>query len=471
MNRRVEQRFQVYTPVKLTLLDEQEQPELDCLLIDISGAGMKLVADVVLPPDQMISIETGQQVVLAEVRHCSPRGSKFAIGAEKVHVMPAATLEQHASKVARLQALVDDYHLRLKKGIEATPWGPDMLVGMTPEPEHVPEAVPQSLATPEVVVGGPAETTLEQPSPETESSPPQPVLVVCSPVENTLEQPSAETESLPPQPVLAVRSPVENTLEQSSPETEASPPQPVLAVCSPVEPAQDNFDPIRAALETVQEVQPVRSRLTAKVVGAAVGTVLLAALLVAPFKGRLSSFPNNAGAVEKKLKPEAPKNEREPVLQSGATTGTPESAKPQTQPVETAPALAPSAVEPVGSTSQKSAPSAASAPVHPVMTGGALGKAHASLKFTGASWASVCADGQKLFERLLPAGEVREITFSDKAVVRVGNAGAVEIALNGKSLGSLGQSGQLRLLELTSTGLRPLPMGDPADDCAKARAN
>jgi len=398
MNRRVEQRFQVYTPVKLTLLDEQEQPELDCLLIDISGAGMKLVADVVLPLDQMISIEAGQQVVLAEVRHCSPRGGKFAIGVEKVHVMPAAILDQHTSKAARLQALVDNYHLRINEGIEATPWEPDLLVGTTPEPEHVPEAVPQSPATPEVVVGGPIETTLEQPSPE----------------------------------------------------TEGSPPEPVLAVCSPVEPAEDTSDPIRAALETVQEVQPVRSRLTAKVVGAAVGSVLLAALLVAPFKGRLSSFPRNAVAVEKKLKAEAPKSEREPVFQSGVTTGTPESAKPQTQSIETVPAIAQSAVEPVPSTSQKSPPSVASAPVHAVVTGGALGKGHASLKFTGASWASVCADGQKLFERLLPAGEVREITFSGKAVVRLGNAGAVEITLNGKPLGSLGQPGQLRLLNKTS---------------------
>jgi cytoskeleton protein RodZ len=130
-----------------------------------------------------------------------------------------------------------------------------------------------------------------------------------------------------------------------------------------------------------------------------------------------------------------------------------------------------SAAELLNSTSLKSAPAVATSPAPPAVAGGALGKGHASLKFTEPSWASVCADGQKVFGRLMPAGEVREIRFSEKAVVRLGNAGGVEIALDGKPVGSLGQPGQLRLLELTSTGWRQLPTGDPADDCAKDRGN
>jgi c-di-GMP-binding flagellar brake protein YcgR len=54
MDRRVEARFQVYSSAKLILLDDPEREDLDCLLVDISGSGMKLVSDVELAEGQMI---------------------------------------------------------------------------------------------------------------------------------------------------------------------------------------------------------------------------------------------------------------------------------------------------------------------------------------------------------------------------------------------------------------------------------
>ncbi|MBZ5632662.1 MAG: DUF4115 domain-containing protein [Acidobacteriia bacterium] len=463
MNRRVEQRSQVYTPVKLTLLEQPEQPELDCQLVDVSGAGMRLVADVELPQDQMISLEAEKHVVLGEVRHCFPRGGKFAVGVEKVHVMPAAILDQQPNKAARLQALVDNYRLRINEGIAAIPWEPEMIAARTPEPARALEAFLESPFSQEVVTGEPAETAWEPEMTAGKTVKPTDAL-------EAVLRSASHSE-------ITARGPAEIALEEPSPGTENPSPQVVAAASLPAKPAEDDTDPIRAALGAVPPpAQPVRPRLNVKVVGAVVGAALLAILLIAPFKGRLSSSPKKDVAVEKKLKPEEPKQEREPVSEStptksDASKAKPESAKPQTAPVQAPTALAKSAAEPVRSPSQKSAPAVAPAPVRPVVAGGASGKEHASLKFTGSNWASVCADGQKVFERMFSASEAREFTFSDKAVVRLGNAGAVEIEVNGKPAGSAGRPGQLRLLELTAAGLRPLPMGDPADDCAKARVN
>jgi len=65
-----------------------------------------------------------------------------------------------------------------------------------------------------------------------------------------------------------------------------------------------------------------------------------------------------------------------------------------------------------------------------------------SLRITETSWLRVAVDGNVVLEGTLPAGTTK--SFSGKAaVVRVGNAGGVQIAVNGKSVGSLGASGDV----------------------------
>jgi hypothetical protein len=49
--------------------------------------------------------------------------------------------------------------------------------------------------------------------------------------------------------------------------------------------------------------------------------------------------------------------------------------------------------------------------------------------------------------RLLVPGEPRSLTLDDGAVIRTGNAGGLNITASGKSLGSLGASGQIREVE------------------------
>jgi hypothetical protein len=65
-----------------------------------------------------------------------------------------------------------------------------------------------------------------------------------------------------------------------------------------------------------------------------------------------------------------------------------------------------------------------------------------SLRVTETSWLRVTVDGTVVLEGTLPAGSAK--SFSGKvADVRVGNAGGVRIAVNGRTLGPLGASGDV----------------------------
>ncbi|MBM7868406.1 DUF4115 domain-containing protein [Heliobacterium gestii] len=58
-------------------------------------------------------------------------------------------------------------------------------------------------------------------------------------------------------------------------------------------------------------------------------------------------------------------------------------------------------------------------------------------------WMSVSQDGQMAYEGTAAVGDAMTFTGKDKINVVLGNAGAVEVILNGKSLGTLGDVGQV----------------------------
>jgi hypothetical protein len=73
----------------------------------------------------------------------------------------------------------------------------------------------------------------------------------------------------------------------------------------------------------------------------------------------------------------------------------------------------------------------------------------------GPSWVSVTNGGGKLlFRGLVPRGKAR--TFTDKTRVRmtIGNAGAVTLVVNGRSLGAPGKAGTVARVDFGP--------GDPA---------
>jgi cytoskeleton protein RodZ len=64
-------------------------------------------------------------------------------------------------------------------------------------------------------------------------------------------------------------------------------------------------------------------------------------------------------------------------------------------------------------------------------------------------WISIESDGNHVYSGTLAGQQDMEWEASGKMIARIGNAGGLEVRLNGKPIGSLGQHGQVRWLELT----------------------
>ena len=65
------------------------------------------------------------------------------------------------------------------------------------------------------------------------------------------------------------------------------------------------------------------------------------------------------------------------------------------------------------------------------------------LVITGESWVQVIVDGTKAFEGILRTGERRHWNGDRQVAVRAGNAGGVEVLVNGESVGLMGEPGQV----------------------------
>ncbi len=65
------------------------------------------------------------------------------------------------------------------------------------------------------------------------------------------------------------------------------------------------------------------------------------------------------------------------------------------------------------------------------------------VKFTEDCWVQVVADGKEIYEGILKSGESRKWEADQTIVVKFGNAGAVELIHNGRSVGKLGAPGDV----------------------------
>jgi cytoskeleton protein RodZ len=66
------------------------------------------------------------------------------------------------------------------------------------------------------------------------------------------------------------------------------------------------------------------------------------------------------------------------------------------------------------------------------------------LQLTQPSWLSVTVDGKRVVYETLPAGTVREFHGVREITLRAGNAGGVVANIDGKDLGALGHSGEVK---------------------------
>jgi hypothetical protein len=63
-------------------------------------------------------------------------------------------------------------------------------------------------------------------------------------------------------------------------------------------------------------------------------------------------------------------------------------------------------------------------------------------------------NGKLLFSVTLDANQTRTLDAEGAVELRVGNAGGVQIQLNGKPIGAVGPKGQARTVQLTSGGFK-----------------
>ena len=79
-----------------------------------------------------------------------------------------------------------------------------------------------------------------------------------------------------------------------------------------------------------------------------------------------------------------------------------------------------------------------------------------SLAATERTWLSVTSGGKEIFSGVLQPGESKILTGLEVARMKVGNAGGIEIQWNGKPVGPIGTSGQVKTILFTPDNLKIL---------------
>jgi len=95
-----------------------------------------------------------------------------------------------------------------------------------------------------------------------------------------------------------------------------------------------------------------------------------------------------------------------------------------------------------------------------------------SAKFTDPCWISVKTDGKEVFEGTVDSGKEMSWKGNDKVELIAGNAGAIELTWNGKSLGVLGSKGQVveRLMTKESDGAKAKTADASKDEGTKTKS-
>ena len=70
------------------------------------------------------------------------------------------------------------------------------------------------------------------------------------------------------------------------------------------------------------------------------------------------------------------------------------------------------------------------------------------------TWLVISPDGKQIFNGVLQANESKRVEARESARIKVGNAGGLDVSLNGKPVGELGPRGKVRLLLVSPDGVR-----------------
>jgi cytoskeleton protein RodZ len=85
-----------------------------------------------------------------------------------------------------------------------------------------------------------------------------------------------------------------------------------------------------------------------------------------------------------------------------------------------------------------------------------------NLAATEKTWLSITSEGKRLFSGFLEPSQTKTLTGIEAARMTVGNAGGIEVRLNGRPIGPIGKSGQVRVVVFTPDNFEVLPLDLPA---------
>lgn len=134
--------------------------------------------------------------------------------------------------------------------------------------------------------------------------------------------------------------------------------------------------------------------------------------------------------------------------------------QPAAQPAETPkPEFRPAEVSETGTIRVPETPAPKPATTIPAATGvpGEASAVRVAFTATEPVWVSVRTDGTHIYSGTLEGQQTREFDAAQKMTVLVGNAGGLNLSLNGKPVGPIGAKGEIQLLVLTPSGAHVVP--------------
>ncbi len=98
-----------------------------------------------------------------------------------------------------------------------------------------------------------------------------------------------------------------------------------------------------------------------------------------------------------------------------------------------------------------------------VQTGDASGVV-LKLSATERTWLSISSDGKEIFAGILQPSESKTLTGLDRATMKVGNAGGIDVLWNGKIISPLGTRGQVLTIKITPQDFEIVPPPQPKQE-------
>jgi cytoskeleton protein RodZ len=98
-----------------------------------------------------------------------------------------------------------------------------------------------------------------------------------------------------------------------------------------------------------------------------------------------------------------------------------------------------------------------------VQTGEASGVV-LKLSATERTWLSISSNGKEIFAGVLQPSESKTLTGLDRATMKVGNAGGIDVLWNGKIISPLGTRGQVLTIKITPQDFEIVPPPQPKQE-------